>query len=362
MLNVKERKIGAKKVYICTFKKKLNQKKMKRILFTIVSIALLSQISFSQCSELFISKYMRGKGNTKGVEFYNPTATPINLIAGMYTIERFKSAGTPGVIDNIMDDSLHLRGTVPAYGSFILVNGQDSANSGPTSPQPDPDFQALADQLDFLYGTNGANVGQPMYFKGNDCLVLKKNGVIIDVFGEVNATVTTAWSTIAPYRGASGQGKWITTGFLMERKASIKAGRIPPTPNDLASFTEFNPLEQWDTIPSLGNAATHLDSLDLFALFGTHNCDCATQGLNEKNLLESANLYPNPTKELVLVSAPELLTRVELYNSLGELIQTIQAFNNNSVAIDSKSFANGLYYIKSYTTVGKVLNNKVVFE
>jgi hypothetical protein len=335
---------------------------MKRILFSVFSLALISQLSFAQCTELFISKYMRAKGNTKGVEFYNPTSSPINLTAGLYSIERFKSAGTPGVIDNVMDDSLYLRGTVPAYGSFVLVNGQDSANSGPTSPQPDPDFQAMADQLDLLYGTYGTNVGQPMYFKGNDCLVLKKNGNIIDVFGEVNATVTTAWSTIAPYRGASGQGKWITTGFLMERKASIKDGRKPPVTNDLSSFTEFNPLEQWDTIPSLPATATHLDSLDLYALFGSHNCDCATQGLNEKNIFEAASLYPNPAKEIVLVSATELLKHVELYNSLGELVKIIDANNNNNVPIDTKSFPNGLYYIKSYTLKGKVLSNKVVFE
>ncbi|HRG59109.1 MAG TPA: lamin tail domain-containing protein [Bacteroidia bacterium] len=335
---------------------------MKRILFTIITLGLLSNLTFAQCTELFISKYMRGRGNTKGVEFYNPTANPINLTAGMYSIERFKSAGTPGVIDNIMDDSLYLIGTVPAYGSFVLVNGQDSANSSGTSPQPDPDFQAIADQLDHLYGTYGTNVGQPMYFKGNDCLVLKKNGNIIDVFGEVNATVTTAWSTIAPYRGASGQGKWITTGFLMERKASIKDGRKPPVTNDLSSFTEFNPLEQWDTIPSLPSTATHLDSLDLFALFGSHNCDCATQGLNNKVAVSSASIFPNPANEVVLISSTETIKYVELYNSLGELVYSIEGNNNVNVPIDTKPFPNGLYFIKSYTNKGMVLNNKVVFE
>lgn len=335
---------------------------MKRILFSIITLSLLSNFTFAQCTELFISKYMRGRGNTKGVEFYNPTANPINLTAGMYSIERFKSAGTPGVIDNIMDDSLYLIGTVPAYGSFILVNGQDSANSGPTSPQPDPAFQAMADQLDHLYGTYGTNVGQPMYFKGNDCLVLKKNGNIIDVFGEVNATVTTAWSTIAPFRGASGQGKWITTGFLMERKASIKDGRKPPVANDLSSFTEFNPLEQWDTIPSLPSTATHLDSLDLFALFGSHNCDCATQGLNNKLALSSASIFPNPANEIVLVSATEVIKYVELYNSLGELVYAVEGNNNVNVPIDTKPFPNGLYFIKSYTSKGVVLSNKIVFE
>jgi hypothetical protein len=335
---------------------------MKRILFTIVSLTLLNQYSFAQCSEVFISKYMRGKGNTKGVEFYNPTANPINLTAGMYSIERYKSAGTPGVIDNLRDDSLYLRGTIPAYGSFVLVNGQDSANSGPTSPQPNPDFQAVADQLDLQYGTYGATVGQPMYFKGNDCLVLRKNGNIIDVFGEVNATVTTAWSTIAPYRGASGQGKWITTGFLMERKASIKDGRLPSVTNDLSSITEFNPLEQWDTIPQLPATATNLDSLDLFALFGSHNCDCATSGFNEKMAPKAASIFPNPANAIMVLSSTENFKHIEIYNSVGALVSTLDFLNSNNIQIDTKQFPKGIYFLKSTTTKGNVLNNKVVFE
>jgi hypothetical protein len=70
-------RISTKKDYICTFLKKLNQKKMKRILFTIVSITFLSQISFAQCSDLFISEYVEGSGNNKAIEIYNPSTNSI---------------------------------------------------------------------------------------------------------------------------------------------------------------------------------------------------------------------------------------------------------------------------------------------
>jgi hypothetical protein len=334
---------------------------MKKLLLSIITLSVTSVATFAQCNELIISKFMRGVGNTKGMEFYNPTANPIDLTAGKYSIERYKSVSATGVIDNIMDDSLYLRGVVPAFGTWVLVNGQSAANSSPTSPEPDPAFQAVANQLDLQYGTYGANVGQPMYFKGNDCLVLRKNGVIIDVFGEVNTTVTTAWSTIAPYRGGSGMGKWVTTRFLLERKASVKSGRIPPTPSDLTTFTEFNPLAEYDTIPQLPANATAIDSLDLYALFGAHTCDCTT-GINDLSLTKSASIYPNPSDNVIYISSTYMINKVELYNSMGVLVAVINAGDKNLFQIDTKSFSKGIYFVKTTTKYGDVLNNKVLFN
>lgn len=248
---------------------------MKKIIL-LLSIFLKSASMFSQCTDLIISKYFRYSGNTKAIEFYNASNSPINLTSGHYVLERYKAVSALGVIDNILDDSLHLAGVVPSHSTWVVVNGQTAANSSATSPQPDTSLQQLANQLDKQYGTYGPSIGQPLYFKGNDCLVLRKNGVIIDVFGEVNNTVTTAWSSIAPYRGASGMGKWITTGYLMVRKPNVLQGRIPPITNDLTSFTDFNPLAEYDTIPKILSSPTptRQDTLNMFAHFGSHTCDC----------------------------------------------------------------------------------------
>jgi hypothetical protein len=336
---------------------------MNRILLSLATLLAAASIASAQCTDVIISKYFRFKGNTKAMEFYNTTNAPIDLTAGKYSIERYKSISATGVIDATMDDSLYLVGTIPALGTWVLVNGQNAANSSATSPQPDSSLQQIADQLDKQYGTYGnGTIGQPMYFKGNDCMVLRKNGVIIDVFGEVNTTVTTAWSSIAPYRGASGMGKWITTGYMMERKASVKEGRIPPIADSLSSFTEFNPLDQYDTIPKIPSVPTptRQDTLDLFSLFGTHVCDCATNGLKDLNI-SKASLYPNPSTTEMAISAPESITLVQIFNAQGELVFTVRDFNSN-IRIRTREFPAGIYQLKTTTESGKVLSNKAVFN
>lgn len=335
---------------------------MRRILLSLSTLLMSANMLSAQCTDVIISKYFRFYGNTKAMEFYNTTNDTIDLKAGLYSIERYKSVSATGVIDAIMDDSLYLVGKVAPHDTWVLVNGQNAANSSATSPQPDSSLQQIADQLDKQYGTNGTNVGQPMYFKGNDCLVLRKNGVIIDVFGEVNCTVTTAWSTIAPYRGASGMGKWITTGYMLERKASVTSGRVPPIADSLSSITEFNPLDQYDTIPKIPSTPTptRQDTLDLYSLFGTHVCDCATNGIGELSV-SKASLFPNPSTTEMVVSAPEKITMIQLFNAQGVLVSTIRD-NSTNIRIRTRDFPSGIYYLKSTTKSGKMLSNKAIFN
>jgi len=335
---------------------------MKKILLTICAALSINAVS-AQCNELIISKYFRFKGNTKAMEFYNPTNQPINLTSGLYSIERYKSVSATGVIDGIMDDSLYLVGTVPAYGTWVLVNGQTAANSTSTSPQPDSSLQAIANQLDRQYGTYGSTVGQPMYFKGADCMVLRKNGVIIDVFGEVNCTVKTAWSSTAPYRGGTGMGKWITTGYMMERKASVKSGVRPPVADSLNTIIEFNPLAEYDTIPKILAVPipTRQDTLDLYSLFGSHTCDCQFDGINEIASSNSALVYPNPSNGNILITAKNNISIVEVFNNQGILVRSEKGTGNNFL-LNSEDFLNGIYLVKTRTQNGKTLTNKVVFN
>ena len=50
---------------------------MKKIIL-FLSFVFISSNIFAQCSELFISEYVEGYSNNKGVEIYNPTSEDPN--------------------------------------------------------------------------------------------------------------------------------------------------------------------------------------------------------------------------------------------------------------------------------------------
>ncbi len=333
---------------------------MKKVLLGLLTIGSLTA-SAQNCTKVFISKYMRGKGNTKCIELYNPTASPVNITG--FTVSRYKSASsglistyTPGGFPSTTTgDTAHLTGTIPAYGTFLFVNGQKAATSTPTSPACDINLQAKANQLDRNYGSNNSSQGQPMYFKGSDALVLQDaSGTIVDIFGETGVTVKTGWSTLAPYRGQAGQGKWITTGYLMVRRPSITGGV-------LAMPIEFNPLAEYDTIPGLLAGATANDSLLLYDVFGTHDCMCNPVAVKTVNT-DNASIAPNPATSMVSVTANTTIAQVTVYNVIGKVVKTLAGNATAKVAVDVTNLEKGMYIVAVKTINNNTITHKIIVE
>ncbi len=117
-------------------------------------------------SDLIISEYVEGSTGYKAIEIYNGTGADVTL-TGNYTLRReidgtgtFAQAALTGVLANNST-------RVIAYGVGIAA-----------------DLQAVADQ------TSLATAG--VYnFDGNDAIILRKNGVEIDIVGVMGQT--TAW-------------------------------------------------------------------------------------------------------------------------------------------------------------------------
>ena len=309
---------------------------MKKVLL-LFTVCLTSFSVKSQCSELFISKYIQFGGNNKGIEIYNPTASPINL-AG-YSIERFKS-NSSAFISTTMSDSLHLNGIIPSHGTWVVINGQTvDVPLVPTgvSPKCDSVLQSYADQLDHIYGFYPGK-GQPMYFKGNDALILRKpNLQIADIFGETGVTVTY-WSTLPTYRGGVGEGKWITKGYMMERKASVTSG-ITNLPSS------FNPLAEYDTIPLVYPTMTRQDTLDTYSLFGSHTCTCSV-GIQSNEKVSKLSVYPNPSAAgVVNISSTELIAELNIFSLLGNMVISDKAINKMVLAINTERISKGTYLL-----------------
>lgn len=296
---------------------------MKKILLTVVALSAYTAVN-AQCNELFISEYVEGSGNDKGVEIYNPTGSPINLSG--YLLARYSNGSS-----TIVGSTLQLSGTIAAYDAFVVVNGQTTVENGGTSPAVSPALQALADQLDGPYGADGA----PMYMNGDDAITLEKNGVKVDIFGKIGEDPGTAWTDQFPHN--SNQGTWITRDYTLTRKASVTGG---VTTNPVT----FDPLAEYDTLPE--NTWTGL---------GSHTCNCATSVEEIANNI-SVVVYPNPTNaNLFNVTSSEVIEAIEVYNLMGQ--RAIVKEGNKTakqITVETGTIAKGVYTVKVRYTNNKI--------
>ena len=106
-------------------------------------------------AELFISEYVEGSGNNKALELYNPTDAAISLDG--YAIKVYFNGRTD------VGTTVNLQGSVAAKSTFVYASSAAVA-----------ELVALADQ------TSGQSL-----WNGDDAIVLTKNDVVIDSFGQV---------------------------------------------------------------------------------------------------------------------------------------------------------------------------------
>jgi hypothetical protein len=300
----------------------------KSILFTI-GFSLIAFAGYSQCSELFISEYVEGSGNNKALEIYNPTGSAISLSG--YSVRRYSNGNS----DFSAGGEVQLSGSIPAYGTWVIANGQTLSQSN--SPACDPALQALADQLDIPYPA-------PTYMNGNDAITLAKNGVNIDIFGKIGEDPGNAWTDVFPY--TDGDGKWITLDHTMIRKSSVNTG---VTVNPAA----FDPLAQYDTLSK--NTWTNL---------GIHSCVC-TVGFNELKSPE-VRVFPNPfvQNEELHISSAALISSVELVSVIGQVVysEDISTKASRQFIARPTGLTSGLYFLRIYSPNASTVSKRILIR
>nr|WP_240758504.1 FN3 associated domain-containing protein [Lysinibacillus sp. SGAir0095] len=159
-----------------------------------------------QETDLIISQYIEGGSFNKALELYNNTNETLDL--SQYSLELYAD----GKADN--PKSITLAGTLEAGKTIVLYHKDANV-----------DIKSLA-------GTNGIENSSVINFNGNDPVVLKKNGEIIDSLGQIGSSTDFA--------------KDVT----LVRNESIKTG--DKNPNDVFSFeTEWTNLGK-DVFDNLG--------------------------------------------------------------------------------------------------------------
>jgi len=310
------------------------------LLLGVCALAMTTNIANAQstiCEDLFISEYAEGSNNNKAIEIYNPTNGAIALNS-KYRLIRYNN-GTSAAAGEANAQAMINLGNhiIQAHDTWvILIDKRDQNGTGQEVPVA-AGLQAVADTfLCPVYNTSYA-----MYFNGNDALSLQKyNGTTwnyVDIFAKIGdaAMVSSGgWSDAFPFDGSAGE-IW-TENHTLKRKSSITKG-VTVNP------TTFNVTVEWDSLPN-----------QTWNGLGTHVCACGTLGVNSNTTTASVKIFPNPaTANYFNVSASDVIEKVEVYNTLGQLV--ISAKGNqtdNNIKITTENVSTGIYVVKIF------LNNK----
>mgnify|MGYP001551020679 CR=1 FL=1 len=297
---------------------------MKKTLLSLSLIALALVGKAQNCSELFISEYVEGSGNSKAMEIYNPTANAISL--SNYRLVRYSNGSSTGTDSTDFTASL----SVASYSTFVIANGVGvTSQTTATSPACAPALQAMAQQLDGAYPA-------PTFMNGDDAMVLVRKSPYarIDIFGKIGEQPGTAWSDVAPYDGTA--GKWWTKDHSMQRKASVKVGVM-------TNPSAFNVKLEWDSLPK-----------DNWTKIGMHDCDCKPVGIKENSKLVSLKVFPNPSNgtEIAFVSNADI-KEINVVNAIGQVVYShTAAGSENTVVLRNMDLPKGIYYAIVRNKVG----------
>ncbi|MBI1782204.1 MAG: lamin tail domain-containing protein, partial [Sphingobacteriales bacterium] len=163
-------------------------------------------------TDLIISEYLEGSGNSKVIEIYNGTNTTVDLSTGQYALKIYANGNASAT------STINLTGTIAAGGTYVVANSGSSSSI-----------------LNVANQTSGS-----LSFNGNDAVALTKGaaGSFVDIFGRIGNDPGTAWT---------GSGGYTTVAQTLRRKSTITTGiTTSPTGTGPSAFTTLT--SEWDLI------------------------------------------------------------------------------------------------------------------
>ncbi len=357
---------------------------MKRILPLVFAIIALIGLANAQEKSLFFSEYVEGSGNNKALEIYNPTAEPVDL--DPYYVLRYSNGSSSFTSGGMVD----LEGIIQPYSTFVLVNGQQTDSE--ISPAPDPELQALADQLDDPYPA-------PTYMNGNDAIALvistdgnppsSGNFTPIDLFGEIglgdimengegwsnikdsvityNANETQVQATITDYvvPDASDDGTasfgpyWLawTANRVLIRKPEIVKG-VQQNPNPFVVTTE------WDTLTGYVNDDGFWTQEDNWSNLGIHESVADPVTSIHRISKPHITIYPNPLLGSDLtIKANQVIESITFMNILGQPLKSIYPSSKDArLILENAEYGDGIYFIDVKMENNLRLTKKIILK
>ncbi|WP_406040487.1 lamin tail domain-containing protein [Micromonospora sp. NBC_00898] len=179
---------------------------------SVTAIGVAPPAASAAPSDLFIAEYVEGSSNNKAIELYNGTGAPVDLTAAGYQLQLYFNGASTST-------NVALTGTVATGDVFVLA----ASSAAP----------AILGQADQTYGGS--------LFNGDDAIVLRRGGTVVDSIGQVGVDPGTEWGT----------GLTSTADNTLRRLPAVTAGDTDPS-------DAFDPAAQWagfatDTFDGLGS-------------------------------------------------------------------------------------------------------------
>jgi hypothetical protein len=334
---------------------------MKRI-FTLISLLFSAFVVNAQdCSELFISEYVEGSGNNKGLEIYNPSLVPVSL--ANYRIIRWDNGSVTADANPEGVLSLPTNITMQPKSVYVIaLNLTDPSGVGQFAPI-DTALQNRADTLLCPGCATGTGLPRVLCFNGDDALSLEKNvggtWTKVDIFGSIGeqpvgfngtANPTAGWTALPPFSSmpvgydsnVSGlyEFQYWSQNNTLKRKYGVKTGvKTNPAPQS------FNVSLEWDSLPE-----------NTFSGLGAHDCECNLLGLAEQAKLSNSKIYPNPANDFISIISKDFVGNIRIFNVMGEVVNEMMIGNaQDLITIETAGFTPGLYIVQMSSAVNGVV-------
>ena len=134
---------------------------------------------------------------------------------------------------------------------------------------------------------------------------------------------------------------------------------------DLCNYTDEG-YESWTLMPFVVDLSSYAGQSNVKLMFNYTGFDGCQIILDNVNLLDltgvnevseaSVNIYPNPANNTLYVNATSNISKIEVFNTLGQKVMTVSA-NDNHAQLNTSNLSKGMYMLKLHTDNG-VVNQK----
>ncbi|MEC8692269.1 MAG: lamin tail domain-containing protein [Bacteroidota bacterium] len=333
-----------------------------RKIFVIAALFSSASSSFAQevtpCTEIFISEYVEGSRNNKALELYNPTESEIDLSQYRTTRWQNGSATWASQYSDVLSGKVGPRETF-----VVVIDRTDPNGTGYDTPVVE-DLRYKAD----LFVSKDYNVSYSMSFNGDDALSVDKyyedyeTWVAVDIFGKIGERPPFGgWSDSFPYN--EGNGTWYTSNHTLVRKPEVITGidtimpirrGVQETAPQAVNPQYFDPSAEWELYPR-----------DFFDSLGSHVCRCATLS-NEKQSKSTANVFPVPAKDRILIDANTAISNVRVFGVNGQeltnqvrIVSPVAQENPMHRMLEMARLNCGVYFLHIELVNGNVITRQI---